>query len=163
MLQFLEHDADLGRGQRAIPGDEGRDRGGGHVVGRVADLLAVENGETVDLLDDVANMDGRRRRAAILHLVTERPHILGCDLVSIRSFHVGRMSRSKIVLRIDRVLSPICASLSQRLPTSLKLAAGVRCRFLRCLSSAGDCPSVTSFLAAVHRSLASDRPMPSGP
>jgi hypothetical protein len=74
-LQLAQH-ADLGGRERPIPRDEGGDRGRGHVIGRILDPLAVEDGGSIDLLDDVADMDGRRRRAPV-------PQTSGCRFMSV--------------------------------------------------------------------------------
>ena len=83
--------------------------------------------------------------------------------VSKRFFQTGRMSRSKIARRIEPVLSAIRASLNQRLPTAPKFWEMARVRFARCFACAGERPSDTSFLAARHRSRASDSETPSAP
>uniref|UniRef100_A0A0N4ZGT4 LigA n=1 Tax=Parastrongyloides trichosuri TaxID=131310 RepID=A0A0N4ZGT4_PARTI len=60
-----KHDPDLGGRERPITGSEARDRCRRHSVGRIVDLLAVEDGPGVDLLDDVPDMDGRGGRAPL--------------------------------------------------------------------------------------------------
>ena len=45
----------------------------GHLSSRVGYFLAVKNREAVNLLQDIANMDRRRRRPAINDPATQRP------------------------------------------------------------------------------------------
>ncbi|MCY1295398.1 hypothetical protein D9M70_447380 [compost metagenome] len=71
-LQLMECQPYLGRGQRSILRHEGGDRRSLHIVGRILDLLAMQDCERKNLLHDVANVDGRGRRTTALHLGTER-------------------------------------------------------------------------------------------
>jgi len=50
------------------------------IVGRVCDLLAVRDGEPVNLLEDIAHMDCSRRRAAIDDLPAMRTQVVRRDL-----------------------------------------------------------------------------------
>jgi hypothetical protein len=52
-----------------------------HFVGGVVDLLAVQDGEGVDLLHDVAHVHGGGGRAARLHLVAQARRSSAADLV----------------------------------------------------------------------------------
>ena len=80
MLELLEHDADLGRRQRTVLGREGSNRSRTDVIGRVRDLLAMENGEGVDLLQDIPHMDGCRRRAPFHDLGAVCAQVIRRDL-----------------------------------------------------------------------------------
>lgn len=78
----------------------------------------MEDGEPLDLLDDVAHVDGGRRCTPFLDLVAESPQVVGRDL--------GQQpvlpNRQDVAIkdRLARVLSAIRASLNQRLPTAPK-------------------------------------------
>ena len=63
MLELLEHDADLCGRKRPVLWRKGSDRGWTDVIGRIGDLLAVQNGKAVDLLEDIPHMDSSCRRA----------------------------------------------------------------------------------------------------
>jgi hypothetical protein len=80
MLELLQHDADFGRGQRPVLGQEGCDRRRTDLVGRIPHLLAVHDCEAKDLLDDVADVDGGRRCAPVLHLGAQCAQVIGHDL-----------------------------------------------------------------------------------
>ena len=56
MHEPREHDADLCAKARG-PWRKGGDRGWTDVIGRIGDLLAVQNGKAVDLLQDITHMD----------------------------------------------------------------------------------------------------------
>ena len=81
MFKLLEHDANLSRRQRSVLCHKGGDRRRPDFVGRVGDLLSVQNRKAVNLFNDVADMDGRRRRAAFDDLRAKRSQIIRRDLV----------------------------------------------------------------------------------
>src|SRR5262249_31083262 len=79
VLQLMEHDANLHRREGAVLGRKSGDGGRTDLISRVSDLLAVQNCKAVDLLDDIAHVNGSRRRASVLHLDAERAQIIGSD------------------------------------------------------------------------------------
>jgi len=83
--------------------DEGRDRGGAHLVSRVTDLLAVQDGEAVDLLDDVADVDGGRRRAPGFDLGAKLTKVVGRDFAKEPVFPDGQDIPVE-----DRLASTVC-------------------------------------------------------
>jgi hypothetical protein len=80
VFELLEHNPDFDRRERAVLRYEGGDRGWADIVRRVKYLLAVKNGERVNLLNDVADMDGGSGRTAILHFGAELAQIVGLNL-----------------------------------------------------------------------------------
>ena len=79
LLEQLEHDPDLGRRERPILRHERRDRSWPDIVSRIGHLLAVQDREAIDLLEDVADVDRRRRRAALDDGATMRPQVVWRD------------------------------------------------------------------------------------
>src|SRR6185437_13852591 len=79
LLEQLEHDPDLGWRERPILRHERRDRSGPNIISRVGDLLAVQDREAIDLLEDVADVDRRRWRAALDDGATMRPQVVWRD------------------------------------------------------------------------------------
>lgn len=128
-LQLVEGQQDFGWRERLVLGDEGRDRRRLHVVGQVGEPLAMQDGEGIDLLHDVADVDGCGRRASRLHLVAQRPRVVGVTSLSLRFWKTCRISRSMMCLCIARVLSAMRASASQRSVISRKVLAAVSLRF----------------------------------
>src|SRR5579885_409030 len=56
------------------------DRRGADLISRIGDFFAVEDGEAVDLLDDVADVERRRRRAAVDDGTAMCPQVIRRDL-----------------------------------------------------------------------------------
>ena len=159
-FQLMVHQSDFDGRQGAVFRHEGRDRGRPDVIGRVEDLLAVQDGKPIDLLDDVSHVDGRGRGPLPLTLLQRSGK--SSDVISVkrRFLKTGRMSRSRMLLRIERVLSAILAPLARLSVNSWKFFASDRRRFSRCFSCAGDLPSYTARRASMHlsRALANDKP-----
>src|SRR5579862_5129615 len=59
--------------------NEGGDRSWADIVSRIRHLFTVKDRKAIDLLDDIADMDRRRWRSAILHLDAKRAQIVGRD------------------------------------------------------------------------------------
>ena len=149
------HSGGAGDGYQFRPAGTGhrqRDRGGlrhGHGT-----LPADSAGLAPDRL---LRQPGVIRPAALLHRSRRSSGLIS---LSRRLLNTGRMSRSRMLLRIDRVLSAIRAPTYHSSVNSWKVLASDRRRFSRCFSCAGDCPSETARFASMHfsRACASDRP-----
>src|SRR5260370_5014032 len=80
MIEVRGHDPTPCRRQRSILRRESCDRGWSYVVSRIGELLPVQNGEAVNLFDNISHVDRCRRCAAFFHLKAEGAEIIGRDL-----------------------------------------------------------------------------------
>ncbi len=122
VLDLGERDPNLGWGKCPVFRREGRDGSRTDLVRGIGDLLAMKDGEGIDLLDDVAHMDGRGRCASVLHLDALRPQIIGRDLREPPAFPdredvaiEDRLAHGAGAIRHRRVLEPALANDSKRL------------------------------------------------
>ena len=142
---------------------EGGDRGRPDFVSGVGDLLAVQDREAVDLLDDVAHVDRGRRRAALDDLAARARRSSGVISVSSRLRHTGS----------SRARRSIGASLACCPPSALRSAIARRTRRSSSLPGAGASraasrsPAIalrrSPACASMQRSRARASESPSGP